>query len=123
VTVKTRVFQTRVASAANYTDRATLASVALPAGQFVVTAKLSVDNDTNTDETIDCDLTVPGTGNSDNAEAVLGDDSAENAAEELVYALQATFTSNATSSVNVSCEQLGADNDAADIRIIAVLQN
>lgn len=108
---------------ANDTNLAQLSNLA--GGQYTVTAKLQVDNDTAADEVIDCDL-MRASGvvtQLDSSEQDLGANGAS--AQELNYVLMGTFTASAggTDDLFLRCEQQGGDNDADEMRIIATLVN
>jgi hypothetical protein len=118
LTSETRTFQANSASNLNYGDDATLVTLNVPAGQYSVVAKTSIDNDTAADETITCTLNGPN-ADDDSSTNRLGDDTAESAAEELTYAMVDVFTSTAATALTVSCEQQGADNDASNTKIVA----
>jgi hypothetical protein len=122
--VKTRVFETAsVVSIANYADDATLFQLAdLPGGQYVIQAKLQVDNDTAAHELIDCDLLAAGV-QLDTQDQRLG--FANDVADELGYTLIGAFTASAegTDDVLVRCQQTGADNDVDNTHLIATLIN
>jgi hypothetical protein len=125
VHVKTRVFEAAsILSVANYADDATLLQVSdLPGGQYVISAKLQVDNDTAaTDELVDCDLLAGGV-QLDTQDQRLG--GANDPADELGYALIGTFTASSagTDDVLIRCGQVGADNDTDNMHIIATLIN
>jgi hypothetical protein len=127
VRVKTRVRAISDTSAdVDYVNDANLAQLSnLAAGQYTVTAKLQVDNDSAGDEVIDCDL-IRNSGvltQLDSSEQDLGANAAS--AQELNYVLMGTFTAGAagTDDLFLRCEQQGADNDADEMRIIATLVN
>jgi uncharacterized secreted protein with C-terminal beta-propeller domain len=110
----------------DYANDANLAQLSnLAAGQYSVTGKLQVDNDTAADEVIDCDL-IRNSGvltQIDTSEQNLGDNAA--GAQELNYVFTGTFTAGAagTDDLFLRCEQQGGDNDADEMRIVAVLAN
>jgi hypothetical protein len=123
--VKTRVFEAAsVLSIADYANDATLFQLTdLPGGQYVIQAKLQVDNDTvATDELIDCDLLAAGV-QLDTQDQRLG--GANDVGDELGYTLIGAFTASAagTDDVLVRCQQTGADNDVDNTHIIATLIN
>jgi hypothetical protein len=122
--VKTRVFEAAsIVSIADYADDATLFLLTdLPGGQYVIQAKLQVDNDTAADELIDCDLVAAGV-QLDTQDQRLG--FANDVGDELGYTLIGAFTASAagTDDVLVRCGQAGADNDVDNTHIIATLIN
>lgn len=127
VRVKTRVRAMSDSSVDdNYGNDANVAQLSnLAGGQYTVSAKLQVDNDSAADELIDCDL-MRASGAATQLDSSEQDLGAQNAsAQELNYVLMGTFTATAggTDDLFVRCEQAGGDNDVDEVRIIATLIN
>jgi hypothetical protein len=112
----TRVLQANRAIAENFADSETILSLDLPAGQWAVVAKLSMDND---DSVIDvgfaCDLSVPG-DNDDQTPFAISEDF-PGGPDLVVVSMTATTAGGGPASI--SCLNDG-DNDAANIRIVAM---
>jgi len=103
----------------NYTNDATRVQLSnVAGGQYVVTAKIDIDNDTAADELIDCDL-VQNAAVLVTSEQDLG--AANASAQELTYTMTQLITTSAagTDDLSLRCEQAGADNDSNRARIVA----
>jgi hypothetical protein len=121
---RTRVFDTRLRpDVIDYTGNAVLAALSLPAGEFLVQGRVSLENDAATASGFTCTLSVPGTRD-DQLTKLLGVGGTD--IDQRTYTLQAGFKSSAASTVSIRCNQRIATpdlNDARDARITAVLLN
>ena len=105
-----RVFEARTGTVNDFVSNATLLQLpGVPAGSYVVTAKLTYDNDGVLDESETCTLEVPGANDetqiyAENTDAVT---------------LQKAVTAGAAFDANVSCTGDGNDDALGDISIIA----
>ena len=97
----------------------------LAGGQYTVSAKLQVDNDTSRRraDRLRPDAASGAATQLDSSEQDLG--GRRRSAQELNYVLIGTFTATAagTDDLFVRCEQAGGDNDVDEVRIIATLVN
>jgi len=105
-----RLFEATEDGVDNFTSGATLASLEqLPAGSYVVSARLTYDNDGVAGEAETCTLDVPGT----NDATTLFPDNTD------VVTLQKAVTSASTFYAAVSCTGDGTDDVLGKISIIA----
>ena len=125
--VKTRV---RTASDfvedGNYANDGNLVQLSnLAPGQYVINAKLQVDNDSGVAETVDCDLVRNNGALAELDSTFLTHGPNGGAAQVMTYTFLATYTAGAggTDDIFIRCTQIGADNDADEMRIVATLVN
>ncbi len=125
--VKTRV---RTASDfgedANYGNNANLLQLSnLAPGQYVINAKMQVDNDSGVAETIECGLIRNNGALATLDSTFLTHGPNGGAAQVMTYTFLATYTAGAgsTDDVFLRCTQIGGDNDADEMRIVATLVN
>jgi hypothetical protein len=110
MTVKTRAYEVNEGNISNFANDATLALLSpMPAGEYVVTAKLTYDND-GAVENESCTLGVPGandatTFSADNTETIT---------------LQESVSVGEPWGANVSCTSDGNDDVLGTLSIIAV---
>jgi hypothetical protein len=105
-----RVFEASGDAVGNFTSGATLLQLpGVPAGNYVVTAKLTYDNDGALGETESCTLEVPGA----NDETTLAPDNTH------MVTLQKAVAAGAAFDANVSCTGDGNDDALGKISIIA----
>jgi hypothetical protein len=106
-----RVFEVTHGTTSDFTSHATLAQLpGVPAGSYLVTAKLTYDNDGVANELETCTLEVPGA----NDETQLFPVNTE------MVTLQKAVTAGAPFDANVGCSGDGDDDALGDISIIAV---
>jgi hypothetical protein len=105
-----RVFEATSDSVGNFTSNATLLQLpGVPAGSYVVTAKLTYDND-GVAETETCTLEVPGA----NDETTIVPENTE------LVTLQKAVSTGAAFDADVSCTGDGNDDALGKVSIIAV---
>ena len=114
---KPRLFEaSQTAEIPNITNGQTVLTLPnLPAGQYLVTAKLSYDNDTVGGENPSCTLHVPGAN--DTAPFSVGSGDAEPDSEAV--SLQEVVSSPGTFASSVSCTSNG-DDDIDEVSIAAI---
>jgi hypothetical protein len=112
MTKRQRAFEAPIPAAADFANHALLGSLAdLQPGAYVVTAKLSYDNDGAT-QSVNCTLRVPG--DDDTTSFIVDGTSTE------TIMLQKVTTSDAVFSADVTCSGSGDDDVHGTGRIIAV---
>jgi hypothetical protein len=105
-----RLFEVTADTVDNFTSGATLASLEqIPAGSYLVSARLTYDNDGVAGETESCTLDVPGTNDSTTLYPQNSD----------VVMLQKAVTSASAFYAAVSCTGDGSDDIVGKISIIA----
>jgi hypothetical protein len=113
---RTRVFQASRAEALDFATGSTLAELTLAQGTYLVLAKLSIIHPgAGNDATTTCDLSVPGP-NDDSQKSRMG--GGGTAADQLGFPLATTFTGSGD--VSLSCTNFSGNNDAFNIKLIAL---
>jgi hypothetical protein len=111
-----RVLQAGIPLVQDFANDATILSLDLPAGQWAVVAKLSMDDDDDLiDDSQACNLTVPG-NNDDQTIFAVGPDF-PNGIDVVVVSMEASTAGGGPASI--SCTNDG-DNDAVNPGIVAI---
>jgi hypothetical protein len=106
-----RLFEATAADVSNFASGATLVQLpGVPAGSYLVTAKLTYDNDGGTGAAETCTLEVPGA----NDETTIYADNTS------VVTLQKAVTTGGAFDANLSCTSEGDDDALGKISIVAV---
>lgn len=111
---------------ANYGNDVNLVQVSnLAPGQYVINGKIQVDNDGGAAETVDCDLVRNNGTLAELDSTFLTHGPNGGAAQVMTYSFLGVYTAGAagTDDVFIRCTQIGGDNDADEMRIVATLQN
>ena len=90
----------------------------MPAGSYVVDAKLWVRQTQNADAHVHCNINAGPAGHDDFSEVALGPSGT--GSDEALIALQFTYTSDIPTSAYLYCVQNGPGIEARDVRITAV---
>jgi hypothetical protein len=111
-----RVVQVGEAEAQNFPSGSTLAELGVAEGTYLALAKLSIIHpDAGNDATTTCDLSVPGPLD-DSQQSRMG--GGGTAADQLGFPLVTTFTG--AGQISLSCTNPSGNNDAFNIKLIAV---
>jgi len=114
--VRERVFQVGQAEAQNFPPGSTLAELTVPEGTYLALAKLSIIHpDAGNDATTTCNLSVPGPLD-DSQQSRMG--GGGTVGDQLGFPLATTFTG--AGQLSLSCSNFSGNNDAFNIKLIAL---